>query len=114
MQPRWILARDVAPAKNGIRWPDLCSSDCIARLLQRRNFKCADDVLAFLNPRLAALADPFLIGGMHGVVERIFHAIDHRQRVVLFSYYVFYVVTSLYLLSEMLRAYVNELTLFLH
>ena len=113
MQPRWILARDVVPANNGIRWPDLCSSDCIARLLERRGFKCADDVLAFLNPRLAALADPFLIGGMHDAVERVFHAIDHRQRVVLFGDYDVDGVTSLALLSEILRAYGNEPALFL-
>src|SRR5436309_3290936 len=113
VQPRWILVRDVAPPNNGIPWPDLCRSDCIARLLQRHNFKCADDVRAFLNPRLAALADPFLIGGMHDAVERIFHAIDHRQRVVLFGDYDVDGVTSLALLSEILRAYGNEPALFL-
>ena len=64
MQPRWILAPDPAPASNGISWPDLCRSECIARLLQRRDFKCTDDVLSFLNPRLAALADrPASSGG---------------------------------------------------
>ncbi len=113
MQPRWILARDAAPASNGISWPDLCSSECIARLLQRRGFKCADDVLSFLNPRLAALADPFLIGGMHDAVERIFRAIDQRQRVVLFGDYDVDGVTSLALLSEVLRAFGNEPALFL-
>ncbi len=113
MQPRWILARDIAPTNNGIPWPDLCRSEYIARLLQRRGFKCADDVRAFLNPRLAALADPFLIGGMHNAVERIFHAIDHRQRVVLFGDYDVDGVTSLALLSEILRAYGNEPALFL-
>ena len=113
MQPRWILAPDPAPASNGISWPDLCRSECIARLLQRRDFKCTDDVLSFLNPRLAALADPFLIGGMHDAVERIFHAIDHRQRIVLFGDYDVDGVTSLALLSEVLRAYGNEPALFL-
>src|SRR6266566_4545544 len=111
--PRWILARDVAPTNNGIPWPDLCGSACITRLLQHRGFKSADDVRAFLNPRLAALADPFLIGGMHCAVERIFHAIDHRQRVVLFGDYDVDGVTSLALLSEILRAYENEPALFL-
>ena len=113
MQPRWILARDIAPTNNGIPWPDLCGSACITRLLQHRGFKSADDVRAFLNPRLAALADPFLIGGMHCAVERIFHAIDHRQRVVLFGDYDVDGVTSLALLSEILRAYENEPALFL-
>ena len=113
MQPRWILAPDPAPASNGISWPDLCRSECIARFLQRRGFKCTDDVLSFLNPRLAALADPFLIGGMHEAVERILHAIDHHQRIVLFGDYDVDGVTSLALLSEVLHAYGNEPALFL-
>jgi len=99
------LAPDPAPASNEISWSDLCRSECIARLFQRRGFKCTDDVLSFLNPRLAALADPFLIDGMHDAVERIFRAIDHRQRIVLFGDYDVDGVTSLALLSEVLRAY---------
>ena len=83
------------------------------RLLQRKEFKCADDVRAFLNPRLAALADPFLLGGMEDAVERIFHAIDHHQRIVLFGDYDVDGVTSLALLSEILRAYGNNPALFL-
>jgi single-stranded-DNA-specific exonuclease len=62
---------------------------------------------------LAALADPFLLGGMHDAVERIFHAIDHHQRIVLFGDYDVDGVTSLALLSEVLRAYGNEPALFL-
>jgi len=50
---------------------------------------------------------------MHDVVARIFHAIDHRQRVVLFGDYDVDGVTSLALLSEILRAYGNEPRLFL-
>lgn len=113
MQPQWILARDVAPPGNGIAWPELCGSDCIARLLQRRAFGCADDVRAFLNPRLSTLADPFLIPGMHEAVERIFQAIDQGQRVVLFGDYDVDGVTSLAVLSEIFRAYGHEAALFL-
>jgi single-stranded-DNA-specific exonuclease len=50
---------------------------------------------------------------MHEAVERIFHAIDHRQRIVLFGDYDVDGVTSLALLSEVLRAYGNEPALFL-
>src|SRR5204862_6573913 len=87
--------------------------ECIVRPLQRKQFQCTDDVRAFLKPRLAGLADPFLLGGMQHAVERIFHAIDHRQRVVLFGDYDVDGVTSLALLSEILRAYGNEPALFL-
>jgi single-stranded-DNA-specific exonuclease len=107
------LARDVALPGNGIPWPELCGSDCISRLLQRREFTCADEVRGFLNPRLSTLADPFLIPGMQDAVERIFRAIDEHQRIVLFGDYDVDGVTSLALLSEILRAYGNQPALFL-
>src|SRR5437764_2398766 len=113
VQPRWILARDMALPSNGLPWPELCGSDCITRLLQRREFTCADEVRAFLNPRLSTLADPFLLPGMQDAVERIFYAIDQRQRIVLFGDYDVDGVTSLALLSEILRAYGSEAALFL-
>jgi len=113
VQPRWILARDIALPGNGIPWPELCGSDCIARLLQRREFTCADEVRAFLNPRLSTLADPFCLPGMQDAVERIFQAIDQRQRIVLFGDYDVDGVTSLALLSEVLRVYGSEAALFL-
>ena len=113
MHPRWILAPDIALPGNGIPWPALCGSACIARLLQRREFTCADEVRAFLNPRLSTLADPFFLPRMQDAVERIFHAIDLRQRIVLFGDYDVDGVTSLALLSEVLRAYGSEVALFL-
>src|SRR4029453_17423708 len=113
MQPRWILARDIALPSNGIPWPELCGSDCIARLLQRREFICADEVRAFLNPRLSTLADPLLLPGMQDAVDQIFYAIDQRQRIVLFGDYDVDGVTSLALLSEMVARYGGEAALFL-
>jgi single-stranded-DNA-specific exonuclease len=107
------LARDIALPGNGIPWPELCGSDCIARFLQHREFTCADEVRAFLNPRLSTLADPFFLPGMQDAVERIFHAVDQRQRIVLFGDYDVDGVTSLALLSEVLRLYGNEAALFL-
>ncbi|MDP9253866.1 MAG: DHH family phosphoesterase, partial [Verrucomicrobiota bacterium] len=113
MQPRWILARDESLDGDGISWPALCGSDCIARLLRRKRFSCVDDVREFLNPRLSTLGDPFQLVGMGEVVERILHAIDHAERVALFGDYDVDGVTSLALLSEMLRAYGCEPALFL-
>ncbi len=113
MQPRWILARDDSPEGDGISWPDLCGSECIAQLLRRKRFSCGDDVRAFLNPRLSTLGDPFQLAGIGEVVERILHAIDHKERVALFGDYDVDGVTSLALLAEMLRAYGCEAALFL-
>jgi single-stranded-DNA-specific exonuclease len=113
VQPQWILARDFDLNGAQIPWPELCASDCIARLLQRKRFACADDVRRFLNPRLAALGDPFRLDGMSAVVERLFHAIKRNERIVLFGDYDVDGVSSLALLFEMLRAYGCQASLFL-
>jgi len=113
VQPRWILARDDFPDGDGISWPKLCGSECITRLLRRKRFACADEARAFLNPRLSALGDPFQLSGMAEAVERILHAIDQCERVVLFGDYDVDGVTSLALLSELLHAYGCAAALFL-
>jgi single-stranded-DNA-specific exonuclease len=113
VQPQWILARDFDLNGAQLPWSELCASDCITRLLQRKRFLCADDVRRFLNPRLAALGDPFRLDGMNAVVERLFRAIKRNERIVLFGDYDVDGVSSLALLFEMLRAYGCQASLFL-
>ncbi|MDQ6860104.1 MAG: single-stranded-DNA-specific exonuclease RecJ [Verrucomicrobiota bacterium] len=112
MERRWIIAE--TPDTNGaIPWADLCGLPCVANLLKRKGFTCADEVSSFLQPRLRSLADPFLLPQMERAVPRILRAIDRRERIVLFGDYDVDGVTSLALLSEMLRAYGSEPSLFL-
>jgi single-stranded-DNA-specific exonuclease len=96
-----------------ISWGEICGSECIARLLSRKGFGCAEEVQKFLRPRLSALSDPFLLPQMHAAVSRIFAAIDRKERIVVFGDYDVDGVTSLALLDEMLRAYGNVPELFL-
>ena len=96
-----------------IPWAEICGLPCIAELLKRKGFTCADDVNAFLSPRLSSLSDPFLLPNMEGAVERILQAIDRRERIVLFGDYDVDGVTSLALLAEMLRSYGAAPELFL-
>jgi single-stranded-DNA-specific exonuclease len=114
-QSRWIIAprEKLNPHLSGISWSEICGSECIARLLLRKGFRCAEDVDAFLRPRLGSLSDPFLLPQMHAAVSRIFAALDRKQRVVLFGDYDVDGVTSLALLAEMLRAYGGAPELFL-
>ena len=71
----------------------------------RKGFGTADEVQAFLQPRLKSLSDPFLLPNMKAAVTRILAALDRRERIVLFGDYDVDGVTSLALLSETLRAY---------
>jgi single-stranded-DNA-specific exonuclease len=83
------------------------------RLLIRKGFANAEEVKAFLRPRLGSLSDPFLLPNMQAAVERVLDALDRHERIVLFGDYDVDGVTSLALLAEMLRVYCGAPELFL-
>jgi single-stranded-DNA-specific exonuclease len=113
VQSRWILAPPEELNGGPISWTEICGADCIARLLLRKGFASAGEVENFLRPRLKSLSDPFLLPQMDKAVARIFEALDRHERLVLFGDYDVDGVTSLALLSEMLRAYGTAPDLFL-
>jgi single-stranded-DNA-specific exonuclease len=82
-------------------------------LLSRKGFSTADQVHAFLRPRLKTLSDPFLLPNMKAAVLRILAALDRKERIVLFGDYDVDGVTSLALLAETLQAYGGDPKLFL-
>jgi single-stranded-DNA-specific exonuclease len=110
---QWIIPEASVGAANNIPWTEICGLPCIAEILKRKGFGCAEDVNAFLQPRLRSLSDPFLLPNMRAAVERILVAIDRRERIVLFGDYDVDGVTSLALLAEMLRNYGGSPELFL-
>jgi single-stranded-DNA-specific exonuclease len=105
VQRPWIIAPVEDKPNAGIAWPEICGLPCIAELLKRKGFTSADEVNAFLQPRLSSLSDPFLLPNMAAAVTRILRAIDNRERIVLFGDYDVDGVTSLALLTDMLRSY---------
>jgi single-stranded-DNA-specific exonuclease len=113
VERRWIIAPACADATAEIPWAEICGLPCIAELLKRKGFTCADDVNAFLSPRLSSLSDPFLLPNMKGAVTRILQAVDGRERIVLFGDYDVDGVTSLALLAGLLRSYGAAPELFL-
>jgi single-stranded-DNA-specific exonuclease len=115
LESRWVITQpeELNDDQAGITWSDICGSECIARLLLRKGFRCAEEVTAFLRPRLSSLSDPFLLPQMHAAVSRILEALTRRERIVLFGDYDVDGVTSLALLAEMLRAYGGTAELFL-
>jgi single-stranded-DNA-specific exonuclease len=113
VQSRWILASREELNRTAIAWSEICGSECIARLLSRKGFRCAEEVEDFLRPRLSSLSDPFLLPQMGAAVSRVLAALDQQERIVLFGDYDVDGVTSLALLDEMLRAYGGAPGLFL-
>ncbi len=112
-QSRWILASREELNGTAIAWSEICGSECIARLLSRKGFRCAEEVEGFLRPRLSSLSNPFLLPQMGAAVSRVLSALDQHERIVLFGDYDVDGVTSLALLNEMLRAYGGAPELFL-
>lgn len=102
---RWIFPElgDVAGAAEIAL--ELGAPRFVAELLCRRGFAKCCDAEAFLRPRLRTLSDPFLLPSMEPAVERILAAIDRCERVALYGDYDVDGVTSLALLTRLLRAY---------
>lgn len=80
-------------------------SPVVASLLLRRGHGEADGARAFLNPSLADLTDPLLIGGMKAAVTRLESALRHHESVLIFGDYDVDGVTSTALLSHFLRQF---------
>ncbi len=102
-QSRWIVIPPEELNDDPIPWSEICGCECIARLLFRKGFHTADEVQAFLQPRLKSLSDPFLLPNMEAAVTRIFTALDRHERIILFGDYDVDGVTSLALLAQTLR-----------
>jgi single-stranded-DNA-specific exonuclease len=112
-QSRWILTPREELNGGAIAWSEICGSECIARLLFRKGFRCAQEVENFLRPRLSLLSDPFLLPQMQPAVSRVLASLDRHEHIVLFGDYDVDGVTSLALLDEILRAYGGAPELFL-
>jgi single-stranded-DNA-specific exonuclease len=113
VQSRWIIAPPEDLNGGPISWTEICGSACIARLLKRKGFTNTEEVETFLRPRLSLLSDPFLLPNMEAAVQRILTALDRHERIALFGDYDVDGVTSIALLTEMLRAYGGAPELFL-
>jgi single-stranded-DNA-specific exonuclease len=84
-----------------------------ARLLIKSGFTDVDRAKAFLQPRLQDLSDPFLLPGVRDAANRIFRAIDRKERIVLYGDYDVDGVTSIAMLARILRSYGAEPAQFL-
>jgi len=112
-QRRWIILPPEQLDSGPFSWSEICGCECVARLLLRKGFATADEVQAFLRPKLKSLSDPFLLPNMEAAVARICAALERGERIVLFGDYDVDGVTSLALLAETLRAYGATPNLFL-
>lgn len=103
MSKRWLIAQaEPAIAEALARALDLPLA--LAQTLINRGYRDADAARRFLRPQLRQLADPFALPDMAAAVERIQHAIDRHERIVIYGDYDVDGVTSSALLTRVLRA----------
>ncbi|MCD7799327.1 MAG: single-stranded-DNA-specific exonuclease RecJ [Akkermansiaceae bacterium] len=77
----------------------------VRRLLAQRGIRGREAALGYLRPRLADLADPFLLAEMDAAVERIFRAVDGGEEICIYGDYDVDGVSSVSLLMAVLEAY---------
>ena len=110
---RWIFPEktDASAVARLVR--DAQIAPWVAESLVRRGLAEAEVATRFLQPRLRTLSDPFLLPGMDAAVRRILAAVEGRERIVLYGDYDVDGVTSLTMLTRVLRAYGAEVATFL-
>ncbi len=112
---RWLLPPAdlavTAAAKTLMRELDLPAF--VAGLLARRGLHTATAAHDFLHPKLNLLTDPFSLPNMPAAIDRILRALTAGERIVLYGDYDVDGVTSLTILSNLLRVYGASVECFL-
>ena len=110
---RWILPATADASAVARLVNDARIAPWAAAILARRGFAEPEVAAKFLKPMLRTLSDPFLLPGMDAAVVRVLAAVERRERIVLYGDYDVDGVTSLTLLTRLLRAYGAEVATFL-
>ena len=110
---RWILPAPTDPAAVQRLVQEAGLARFVAEVLLRRGVGSPEEARRFLDPRLKSLGDPFALPNMDAAVTRIFAALDRGEKIVLYGDYDVDGVTSLALLTRVLRAYGAEAPCFL-
>ena len=110
---RWVHPPVVDAGLVGRLVRDIGVAQWVAELLVRRGMAEPEVACRFLQPKLRGLSDPFLLSGMDAAVVRLLAAIEKRERIVLYGDYDVDGVTSLTILTRVLRAYGAEVATFL-
>lgn len=87
MEKRWIIKEkgDLAVVKQLAASMNI--SEALANLMVQRNITTPDEALAFFEPDLSYLHDPFMMKDMNIAVERISSAIKKNEKILVYGDY---------------------------
>ncbi|MBV9998007.1 MAG: single-stranded-DNA-specific exonuclease RecJ [Verrucomicrobia bacterium] len=105
MTPRWRFPSAADQRAAAALADELKIAPFLASFLVRVGSAEPDSAVRFLHPRLKNLSDPVLLPGIKEAVGCIFRAVDQRRKIVLYGDYDVDGVTSVALLTRVLRAY---------
>ena len=103
MEKRWQILRPDPQAVNRLT-VQLGCHPVIAGILASRNFTTVEKATRFLKAPLSDLRNPLSLADMDAAVNRIYRAIIHRQKILIFGDYDVDGITSTALLLDFLRA----------
>jgi single-stranded-DNA-specific exonuclease len=83
---RWLV-REHDEASSAVLASALGLSPIVAGLLIARGHQELESARAFLHPSLDQLHDPFLMRGMTDAVQRLLHAIDNQEPILIYGDY---------------------------
>jgi single-stranded-DNA-specific exonuclease len=98
---RWVQSAPAAESLVLAREMELHPQ--VGALLWQRGFRDAEQVRAFLDPRLQSLGDPFVLTDLRRAAERILQAIAAREKMVVFGDYDVDGITSSALMWRVLK-----------
>ena len=100
---RWVM-RGEPFLPNG-RAADEGFPEILRHLVRQRGIPEGEALEAFLHPKLKDLSDPFLMPDMRAAVTRILAAADRKESVCIFGDYDVDGISSITLMTKILRAY---------
>jgi single-stranded-DNA-specific exonuclease len=100
---RWVI-RGEPFLPNG-RAADEGFPEILRHLVRQRGIPEGEALEAFLHPKLKDLSDPFLMPDMRAAVTRILEAADRKDSVCIFGDYDVDGISSITLMTKILRAY---------
>ncbi len=110
MQKRWtILQADYI--KTEALAKELNIHPIICKMLVQRGIETFDEARNFFRPQLKELHDPWLMKDMHLATERVIHAFEHKEKILVFGDYDVDGTTSVACMHQFIvSVYEKELT----